>query len=43
MLREHIGNLIWGEVGGEEIDLHFIYTPDIMGGKKKIKENLPML
>jgi hypothetical protein len=34
--------LIWGE-GGGEIDLQFIYTPDIMGEKKKIKENLPML
>jgi hypothetical protein len=36
MSREHIGNLIWGE-GGGEIDLHFIYTPDIIGGKKKNK------
>jgi hypothetical protein len=35
MLREHIGNLIWGTGG---IDLHFIYTPDIMG-EKKIKKS----
>jgi hypothetical protein len=28
---------------GWQIDLHFIYPPDIIGEKKKIEENLPML